>query len=56
MYFTEELKAIVKYGYKVELIKVYSFSKANIFTKYIEFFYNIKKFATGPLRFIAKCT
>ena len=34
---------------KVELIKVYNFSKENIFTKYIEFFYNIKKFATGPL-------
>ncbi len=54
LYFTEELKTIVKYGYKVELIKVYSFSKENIFTKYIEFFYNIKKFAIGPLRFIAK--
>lgn len=54
LYFTEELKTIVKYGYKVDLIKVYSFSKVNIFTKYIEFFYNIKKFAIGPLRFIAK--
>lgn len=33
---------------------MYNFSKENIFTKYIEFFYNIKKFAVGPLRFIAK--
>jgi DNA polymerase type B, organellar and viral len=54
IYFTEELKEIIKHGYKVELIKVYNFSKADIFTKYIDFFYNIKKFATGPLRFIAK--
>lgn len=54
IYFTEELKTIIKYGYKVELIKVYNFSKENIFTKYIEFFYKIKKYATGPLRFIAK--
>lgn len=54
VYFTEELKTIVKYGYKVELIKVYNFSKSNIFNNYINFFYNIKKNAVGPLRFIAK--
>jgi DNA polymerase type B, organellar and viral len=54
VYFTEELKTIVKYGYKVELIKVYSFSKSNIFNNYISFFYNIKKNSVGPLRFIAK--
>jgi DNA polymerase elongation subunit (family B) len=54
IYFSEELKTIVKYGYKVELIKVYNFSKANIFNNYIKFFYNIKKNAVGSLRFIAK--
>ena len=54
IYFSEELKTIVKYGYKVELIKVYNFSKANIFNEYIRFFYNIKKNAVGSLRFIAK--
>lgn len=54
IYFTEELKTIVKYGYKIELIKVYNFSKSNIFNNYIHFFYNIKKTAKGPLRFIAK--
>jgi len=54
VYFTEELKTIVKYGYKVELIKVYNFSKNNIFNNYINFFYNIKKKSVGPLRFIAK--
>jgi hypothetical protein len=36
------------------LIKVYNFSKADIFTNYIKYFYNIKKFATGALRLIAK--
>ncbi len=54
IYFTEELKAVAKYGYKIELIKVYNFTKANIFNKYIQYFYNIKKLATGPLRLIAK--
>lgn len=54
IYFVEELKAVQKYGYKIELIKVYKFSKSDIFTNYINYFYNIKKFATGPLRLIAK--
>jgi len=54
MYFTEELKVVEKYGYKVELIKVYNFSKADIFSNYIKYFYNIKKFATGASRLIAK--
>lgn len=54
IYFTEELKAVEKYGYKIELIKVYNFSKANIFDNYINYFYNIKKSATGALRLIAK--
>jgi DNA polymerase type B, organellar and viral len=54
IYFTEELKTVNKYGYKVELIKVYNFTKADIFTNYINYFYEIKKFATGPLRLIAK--
>jgi hypothetical protein len=38
----------------VELIKVYNFSKEDLFTNYIKFFYNLKKFAEGPLRLIAK--
>ena len=49
VYFTEELKTIVKYGYKVELIKVYNFSKNNIFNNYINFFYNIKKKKIQPV-------
>ena len=54
IYFTEELKAIAKYGYKIDLIKVYNFSKANIFLNYIKYFYNIKKNSIGALRFISK--
>lgn len=54
VYFSEELKTVVKHGYNVELIKVYNFSKSNIFNNYIYFFYNIKKISIGPLRFIAK--
>jgi hypothetical protein len=48
------LKAVAKAGYKVDLIKVYNFSKGDIFSKYVEYFYNIKKTSVGPLRFIAK--
>lgn len=54
VYFSEELKTMAKFGYKIELIKVYKYTKANIFTNYIEHFYKIKKFTVGPLRFIAK--
>lgn len=54
IYFTEELKAVAEHGYKIELIKVYNFSKETIFTKYISYFYNIKKVAKGALRLIAK--
>jgi hypothetical protein len=54
IYFTEELKAVAEHGYKIELIKVFNFSKETIFTKYIDYWYNIKKTATGALRLIAK--
>jgi len=54
IYFSEELKTIAKSGYKVELIKVYNFSKATIFTKYIQYFYNIKRNSIGAMRAISK--
>jgi hypothetical protein len=54
IYFTEELKEIAKQGYKIELIKVFHFSKADIFSNYIKYFYDIKKNATGAMRLIAK--
>lgn len=45
---------ICLFGYKVELIKVYHFSKSYLFNKYINYFYDIKINSTGAMRFIAK--
>lgn len=53
-YFSEELKAVVKFGYKVKLINGYEFTQVDLFTKYVNHFYMEKKFATGSKRFIAK--
>ena len=54
VYFSEELKAMQKHGYKIELIKGIEFTKEILFKDYIDHFYAIKKNATGPLRWIAK--
>jgi hypothetical protein len=43
IYFSEELKAVAKLGYKFKLIRGYEFSKANLFESYINYFYEIKK-------------
>lgn len=53
-YFSEELKAVSNLGYNIEILKLYKFSKMDLFTRYIKFFYDIKKNSIGPLRFIAK--
>jgi hypothetical protein len=54
-YFSEELKAVSKFeGYKIELIKGYEFNKIDLFSEYVNHFFNIKMNATGPERFIAK--
>lgn len=44
----------MKYGYKVEIIKIYQFTKAKLFNEYIDHFYSKKKNATGAERFIVK--
>jgi DNA polymerase type B, organellar and viral len=54
IYFSEELKTVVKYGYKVEIIKVYNFTKESIFDSYIKFWYEVKKNSIGAMRLIAK--
>jgi len=54
VYFSEELKAIVKLGYHVRLIKGYEFSRINLFSGYVHHFYNQKKQAFGAERWIAK--
>lgn len=53
-YFSEELKAHAKLGYKFKLLEGYSFTSELIFKDYVENFYEIKKNATGPKRYIAK--
>jgi hypothetical protein len=40
--------------FKVRLISGYEFSKYDLFSSYIDYFYEIKKNSTGPLKFIAK--
>jgi len=54
VYFSEELKALEKYGYKFKLIKGYEFSQIDLFSEYVRWFYLEKKVGTGSKRFIAK--
>jgi DNA polymerase type B, organellar and viral len=54
IYFSEELKAVEKLGYEINLIKGYEFSKIDLFSKYIDHFYSKKKYSSGATRFIAK--
>ena len=54
VYFTEEMKALLKYGYSFKLITGYEFSKTYLFNDYVEYFYNKKKTSKGSTRFIAK--
>jgi hypothetical protein len=42
VYFSEELKAVEKLGYKINLIRGYEFEKYNLFNDYINHFYNQK--------------
>jgi hypothetical protein len=54
VYFSEELKAVEKLGYKITLIRGYEFSKMNLFSTYINNFYTLKRNSQSPQRFIAK--
>lgn len=45
MYFSEELKAVEKGGYKIELIKGYTCYGSYLFNDYIDPFYSQKKVA-----------
>jgi hypothetical protein len=63
-YLSEELKAVIKYGYQFKFIEGYEFSKVDLFSPYplgkgpkgpyVNNFYAQKKNSTGPERFIAK--
>jgi DNA polymerase family B len=54
VYFSEELKAVLKHGYQINLIKGYEFSKIDLFSNYVNYFYDLKRNATGAARWIAK--
>lgn len=54
VYFSEELKEVMKHGYQITPLQGYEFSKTTLFNNYIQHFYNIKKVSNGPERFIAK--
>jgi len=40
--FSEEMDNAIKYGYQFNIIKGYQFDKADIFSKYIDYLYNIR--------------
>jgi hypothetical protein len=55
IFFSEELKYAVKLGYRVKLIKAISFNKSdNLFSEYVNFFYNKKSSSTGASKSLAK--
>ena len=55
IYFSEELKAVSKHGYKINLIRGYEFSKINLFKDYVRDFFKLKRNAKTPAeKLIAK--
>jgi DNA polymerase type B, organellar and viral len=55
-FWEEELKAVEKLGYKFKFIRGYEFSKKDLFSEFINFFYLLKKNSNGAERWIAKQT
>lgn len=54
IYFSEELKAAKKLGYKIIPLNGYEFEKGYLFNDFIDHFYNIKKNSSGSIKAIAK--
>ncbi|KAH7916880.1 hypothetical protein BV22DRAFT_1027292, partial [Leucogyrophana mollusca] len=56
MYFSEEIYNAMKFGYKFNILRGYTFDKANIFSEYIDDLYLIKKSHTkdDPMYLISK--
>lgn len=54
VYFTEEMKALMNYGYKFKLIRGYEFNKIDLFSRYVNYFFDIKRNSNGSTKFIAK--
>lgn len=55
IYFSEELKAVIKYGYKIKLINGYEFSKIDLFDSYVGHFFEKKRIATMCKDDTSKC-
>jgi hypothetical protein len=55
-FFSEELKNALSFGYKINLIKGYTFEKANIFSGYINDLYSLRLSypKTDPMNYISK--
>jgi len=54
MYYTEILKDVVKYGYKITIIYSVNFEKQDLFSGYVDKLYEIKANSTGSRRAMAK--
>jgi hypothetical protein len=50
----EELKIVAEMGYNIQILKLYKFSKDDLFSEYVNKFYEIKRISSGPTKFIAK--
>ena len=44
----------MKYGCKVEIIKIFQFERGDLFSDYVKHFYNIKVTSTGVVKQLAK--
>jgi hypothetical protein len=53
-YFSEELKAVLPMGYKFKFLEAYEFNQIDLFSDYVNHFYDKKRNSAGPERFIAK--
>lgn len=53
-YFSEELKKAEELGYKINYLEGYEFDKMELFTEYVEHFYQIKREVKGAERSLAK--
>ena len=56
IYFSEELKEVVKHGYIINLIEGFEFSKVDLFSEFVDHFYHIKRNSAkdSPERWISK--
>jgi hypothetical protein len=53
-FFSEKIKAVLPHGYKFKFLEAYEFNKIDLFSDYVNHFYDKKRNSVGPERFIAK--